>query len=227
MEEGFAELVRGILKKSHRWEEQGADAVVVQKFAAAPREGLGERILAHGAIRLVVVHPLHRALVALLKRGRLELFPRRVPCDPVESGFLEGLRVKEITAENVLSAQRRQAEAGMVHEVARLHVVEQREVEAEFGDAAGVVIHVHAEDVALEERGEIGGRGFLARGEGALDEFAIALHQKRARSAARIPDPDAAFQPAMFIEFGEHEVHDRDGRVVGSSLAAFGVLVFV
>src|ERR1035437_10547768 len=143
VEEPAAKFRRTVHKEPHRRDEQRTHTVAGQEFAATPRERLRYSVLADGHCRSMFLHPRQHSFggrfhFVVFRLLALRLRPWRVPCDPMELR-LERLKCEEVGLEYVVVAQRGETKMRVVNEVRGLHVVKQREVEAELGNAARVL----------------------------------------------------------------------------------------
>src|SRR6266511_1317949 len=121
-EKGAAKVLREIFEQRHRGEQQAALASRNRELAAAPCEGLRERVVPDRHVLCVRFHPPHRPLIAFLKLSRDELLPRWVASGPMELR-LERLKLEEVAAENVFLPKSGEPEARMLFQVRGLHVV--------------------------------------------------------------------------------------------------------
>ena len=252
-EEGLAKICGRLLKQAHRWHQQSALATALQIARGFPGKGLRGLVETDRFRLLMSLHPFPHRLIVLTQLAGTDGFPRWIANDPIKALFPPvgtctlfaynslakcGLDAEEVMLDQigrvtsgkllgvVCRAQSRQLER--VHgagEVRRVHVVEQCQQQAELGDLAGILIHITAKDGILQQFAKLCRLGLpLIARKSFLNEQTISLHQKRSRSAAGIKHLHALFQRVLALQLCEHEVHQRQRRVVRAFLAAFGFL---
>src|SRR6185437_3344808 len=109
-------------------------------------------------------------------------------------------------------------------EIRWIHIVQEGEREAQFRDLTCVLINIHAENVSCEQPVELGWAEFPPDGLApALNELAVALHQKRARPTGGVEDSHARLQRQVCVQPVEHEIHQRERCVVSGTGFAFAL----